>query len=84
MMVVSLLHCKEFVKRLIDAGFKLNPYDPCVANKMVDGNQMTILCHVDDCKLSHCNPKAINKMIEWLRENYESVFEDGSGEMKVN
>jgi hypothetical protein len=64
-------------------GFKINPYDPCVANKIVDGNQMTILYHVDDCKLSHINPKANDEMIEWLRENYESIFEDGSGKMKV-
>ena len=51
---------------------------------MVDGEQMTILYHVDDCKLSHASSEANDKMITWLRENYESIFEDGSGKMSVS
>ena len=27
----------KFVKNLNSIGFELNPYDPCVANKIVDG-----------------------------------------------
>ena len=46
-----------FYKRLRsdseDRGFVVNPYDPCVANKMVDGAQMTVCWHVDDLKISH-------------------------------
>jgi hypothetical protein len=53
-MVTSLLYYRKFVKSLTDIGFVINPYDPCVANKMIDGKQMTIIFHVDDCKLSHC------------------------------
>ena len=34
-------------------GFIVNPYDPCVANKDVNGKQMTVLWHVDDLKVSH-------------------------------
>ena len=45
---------------------------------------MTICFHVDDCKLSHCNSKTIDEMIEWLRQEYESIFEDGSGKMTVS
>jgi hypothetical protein len=45
---------------------------------------MTITFHVDDCKLSHKKPKTMDKMIEWLRQEYESVFEDGSGKMTVS
>ena len=52
-MVASLLYYRKFVKSLKDIGFVLNPYNPCVANKMIGGNQMTICFHVDDCKLSH-------------------------------
>jgi hypothetical protein len=51
---------------------------------MIDGHQMTITFHVDDCKLSHKKPKTMDKMIEWLRQEYESVFEDGSGKMMVS
>jgi hypothetical protein len=36
-MMASLLYCKKFIKSLKSKGFKLNPYDPCVANKQVNG-----------------------------------------------
>jgi hypothetical protein len=39
-----LLHCK-LVADLCSMGFELNPYDTCVANKMMDGHQMTICWH---------------------------------------
>ena len=44
---------------------------------------MTICFHVDDCKLSHKQPKQMDMMIKWLREEYESIFEDGSVKMSV-
>jgi hypothetical protein len=37
-MVASLLYYKKFVKSLKSNGFRLNPYDPCVANKQVKGS----------------------------------------------
>ena len=40
--------------------------------------------HVDDCKISHIDPKVVSNTIEWLRSEYENVFEDGSGLMKVH
>ena len=45
---------------------------------------MKILFHVDDCKLSHFERKANDCMIKWLRQEYESIFEDGSGKMLVS
>ena len=84
MMVASLLFYCKFTKSLIEKGFELNPYDPCVANKMIEGKQMTICFHVDDCKLSHHKPKVMDRMIEWLRKEYESIFKDGSGKMTVS
>ena len=83
-MMASLLYYRKFKKSLLDKGFVINPYDPCVANKMINGNQMTILFHVDDCKLSHVDPKVNDRMIRWLRREYENIFEDGSGKMTVS
>jgi hypothetical protein len=83
-MVASLLYYKKFVKSLRSKRFKLNPYDPCVANKQVDGEQLTVCFHVDDCKISHLSPKVVSDTIDWLRSEYENVFEDGSGLMKVH
>ena len=40
-------------------GFVINPYDPCVANKMVNGKQMTVCWHVDDLLVTHMEEDAI-------------------------
>jgi hypothetical protein len=59
-MVASLLYYRKFTKSLMEIGFKLNPNDPCVANKMIKGKQMMICFHVDECKLSHRSPKVMD------------------------
>ena len=38
----ALLFYKKFVKDLQGIGFVLNPYDLCVANRLVEGSQHTI------------------------------------------
>jgi hypothetical protein len=83
-MVASLLYYRKFVKSLTDIDFVINPYDPCVANKMIEGDQMTICFHVDDCKLNHRKTKVVDSMIEYLRQEYESIFEDVSGASTVS
>ena len=69
LMVASLLYCRKFTNSLKSRGFKMNPYDPCVWNKMVHGKQLTICFHIDDCKLLHMSPKVLDETIEWLRED---------------
>jgi hypothetical protein len=44
----ALLFWKDLSKKLVEWGFKINPYDWCVANKIIDGRQCTVLWHVDD------------------------------------
>jgi hypothetical protein len=83
-MVASLLYYCKFTKSLMSVGFEINMYDPCMANKIVDGMQMTICFHVDDCKLSHHSISTNENMIDWLSQEYESIFEDGSGKMTVS
>jgi hypothetical protein len=82
-MVACLLCYKKFTKSLINYGFEFNPYNSCVSNKMIEGSQMTICFHLDNCKLSHANPKVMDNMIAWLKQEYESIFEDESGKMVV-
>ena len=48
-----MLWYKQFRKELEKAGFKFNPYDPCVTNRKVKGLQHMIVFHVDDLKFSH-------------------------------
>jgi hypothetical protein len=83
-MVAALLYYKKFVKNLRKQGYKINPYDGCIANKMVKGKQIMICFHIDDCKISHESSKVIDDTIDWLRVAYEIIFEDGSGAMKVH
>jgi hypothetical protein len=62
-MVASLLCYHKFVNSLTDIGFIINPYDPCVANKIIEGKQITICFHVDDCKLSHGKKKVMDNIV---------------------
>ncbi len=79
-MVASLLYYEKFTKSLKANGYEMNPYDACVWNKVIDGKQCTICFHVDDCKISHVSNQVVEQTIEWLRQDYKSIFKDGSGE----
>ena len=73
-MVASLLYYRKFANSLTSIGFDINPYNPCVTNKVIDSSQMTICFHIDDCKLSHSEIKANDNMIKWLHQEYKSIF----------
>jgi hypothetical protein len=51
-------------------GFVLNPYDACVANKMVDHKQCTIAWFVDDNKISHVDTAVVTGIIEKIEERF--------------
>ncbi|MEL6660938.1 MAG: hypothetical protein AAFR36_31085, partial [Bacteroidota bacterium] len=69
-LVASLRWFLTFSKDLEGIGFEFNPYDPCVANRMVNGSQQTILFHVDDLKSSHVDPAVNDEFAEWLQGKY--------------
>ncbi|CAJ1943939.1 unnamed protein product [Cylindrotheca closterium] len=60
----------QFQSDLEAKGFVFNPYDPCVANKIVNKKQQTIRFHVDDLVSSHMNPKVNDKFAKWLNMRY--------------
>ena len=74
----------KFVANLKSVGFQLNPYDPCVANKIVDSAQLTVVWHIDNLKVSPVDRGVVTRMSVWLKKNYEQFFKDGSGGMKHN
>ena len=76
-MKAALLFYQKFVGDLIKIGFELNPYDPCVANKTINGKQLTLLWHVDDIKASHVEAEVITRMAKWLIKTYERLLKDG-------
>ncbi len=83
-MVAALLYYKKFVKSLTKQGYNINPYGGCLANKVVKGKQVTICFHINDFKISHISSAVIDNTIAWLRSEYDSIFKDGSGQMKVH
>jgi uncharacterized protein YbjQ (UPF0145 family) len=66
-MVASLMFYKKLMKALKSYGFKYNPYDSCVANKIVKGKTATICHHVDDCKISHVSTSVVDETISLLK-----------------
>ena len=75
MLQSALLFYKKIRNDLTDSGFEINPYDPCVANKMVKGTQMTVVWHVDDMKVSHARKDVIDSFVEWIKEKYGKIGE---------
>jgi len=68
-----LLFYRKLREDLEGEGFVVNPYDPCVANKTVNGKQLTVMWHVDDLKVSHVDPKVVDKFINWAKKKYEDT-----------
>ena len=63
MLKYMLLFYLNIVGDLTRAGLKFNLYDPCLMNKIVGGEQMTVVFHVDYLKVSHKSDKDITKVI---------------------
>jgi hypothetical protein len=74
----ALLFYKKLVANLERIGFKLNPCDPCVANKEVNGTQLTVCWHVDNLKVSHMDPIENTRFGNWLSETYGMTRGSGS------
>ena len=72
----ALLWYCTFKECLEGLGFVINPYDPCVANKIVKGKQCTICWYVDDTKISHED----STVVDWVINKIEQKF----GKMTVN
>ena len=66
----ALLFYRKLIGDLQEYVFVLNPYNSCVANKDIDGKQMTVTWHVDDLKVSHKDPFEITKLAHFLSKIY--------------
>ena len=78
LLVSAMLFYKKFVRDIMKYGFEINPYDPCVANKLVNKRQMTVSWHVDDVKVSHVEHEVVTGFLEWTKITYGSI-----GEVKI-
>ena len=66
----ALLFLTELSNTLQGWGFILNPYYNCVANKIINGTQCTILGHVGDIKISHTDPQVVADILAPLNLQY--------------
>ena len=69
----ALLFYLNLVGDLTRAGLKINPHDPCVMNKIVGKEQITVMFHVENLKMLHKSDKAITKLIEYLDGIYPGL-----------
>ena len=66
-----LLFYKKFKSELEAYGFVMNLYDPCVFNRnTADGNQHTVILHVDDGLAFHKKPIKNTKLLIYLNKIY--------------
>jgi len=79
MLDASLLWYKKFRRDLEKIGFVFNPYEPCVANRVVKGKQHTVRFHVDDVLSSHVYATVNDEFHKWLNKMYGT-----HGEVKVS
>ena len=54
-------------------GFVINPYNQCVANKMINGKQVTIVWYIDDNMLSHIDPNVVTVNVEEIKKNFDEL-----------
>ena len=77
----ALLFYRKLLNDLQEQGYTLNPYDPCVVNKIIDNNIHTVIWHVDDLKASHVKKQVNDTFVEWVKSTYAS---DGVGQVKTS
>ena len=61
-----LLFYDKLVGDLEAYGFRINAYNPCVANKMIGGKQLTVCWHLDNLNISCVDANEVTKMIQWI------------------
>jgi len=70
-MRASLLFYRKLRKELEDYGFEINPYDPCIPNKMTTSRkQMTLVWHVDNLMGSCEDDFELTKLSCYLAKIY--------------
>ena len=66
----TLIFWQKLMAKLVEWGFTINPYDCCVANKQINGQQCTLVWHVDDMKISHADSRVVNDIIDKLEQKF--------------
>ena len=73
MILSSMLYYQKIRKDLESIGYKMNPYEPCVANKIIKGSQHTVASFVDDLKTSHKLKEVNDEFLVWLEATNRKI-----------
>ena len=60
---IALLFYENLVGNLEAYGFRINSYDPCVANNVVGWKQLIVCWHVENLNISFVDVNEVTKMI---------------------
>jgi hypothetical protein len=72
-MNAALLAYKKLARLLKGWGFIMNPYEPCLWNRLVNQKQMSMLFHIDDIFLCHKSPVMVTLFIKKLEAEYGTL-----------
>ena len=64
--------------------FRVNPYDPCVANNMIRDKKITITRHFNDLKVSHSDKYIVDVLIQCSKDTYEYITKLKSSRVKIH
>jgi len=70
MLIAALLWYRLFSSDLMAVGFEINPYDPCVLNRIRESIQHTVLFYVDDLMSSVAKAIVNDTFLKWLNTKY--------------
>ena len=70
MLISAMLWYLKFRGDLEEIGFDFNPYDPCIANRIIKKKQQTIRFHVDNLMSSHVDRDVNTKFLAWTKRMY--------------
>ena len=61
---------KYYTEVLQGEGFKINPYDQCIANKDISGKQCTIAWYVDDNIVSYDDNHVLERIVKLISNHF--------------
>ena len=69
----ALLWYELYTTKLQSMGFELNPYDPCVANKIINNKQCSIGYYVDDNIATHDSNEVLKQVAETVEKQVGKI-----------
>ena len=70
----TLIFYRNMAKDLDAYGSQMNPYNPCMANKIINNKHMTVLWHVNVLKVSHVDSFEVTMFAGYMSSIYGGII----------